>query len=224
VPDTIRLVLVEDHVLMREGLIEILETYDDLKVVGTAGNSQNALAVVAEQRPDVVLLDVEIPGGDVTTTVKQIQISSPDTKILILSMYDGPQLVRDLLDLGIKGYLLKNATRHQLVAAVRSSVSDDSGVVLFISRESLAAIQNPDRGPAALSVRERAILELVAQAKSNAQIASHFHCTEATVKRHLRNIFGKLDAVSRIDAVNKAVATAQISPPKPGNTVHPRQR
>lgn len=214
--------MIEDHVLMREGVTEILEAYDDLEVVGTAGNGQSAIAVIEAQRPDVVLLDVEIPGGDVMTMVKRIQARSPETKILILSMYDGPQLVRTLLDLGIKGYLLKNATRHQLVAAIHSAVSDDDGVVLFISRESLAEIQRSGDSAAALTRRERAILELVAEAMSNAQIASHYQVSEATVKRHLRSIFTKLGAVSRLDAVNKAVAAAQISPPKPASPIRSR--
>jgi DNA-binding NarL/FixJ family response regulator len=203
-------VVVEDHMLVREGLIAILETYPDIEVVGSAGDSGGALAAVAEQQPDTLLLDVKIPGDEVTVTVTRVQKISPRTRIVILSMYDGPELVRKLLDLGVDGYLLKNATRHQLVAAIRGVHSDDGGIVLFVSRQSLAQLQ--DGGPAVLTPRERDVLELVARAMSNAQVAAKLYLTEATVKRHLRNAFVKLGAVSRIDAVNKATAAAQISP------------
>ncbi len=211
--EVIRLVIVEDHVLVREGLIEILQTYEDLEVVGAAGHSGSAVPVVAKQKPDTVILDVEIPGDEVTTTVGRIQEVSPGTKILVLSMYDGPELVRHLLGLGVKGYLLKNATRHELVAAIRGAHADDGRIVLFVSRESLAHVQ--DGSSATLSARERDVLELVALGMSNAQVASRLSLTEATVKRHLRNTFVKLGAVSRIDAVNKAVAASQISPRRP---------
>jgi DNA-binding NarL/FixJ family response regulator len=158
---------------------------------------------------------LRIPGDQVTTTVTRIRKISPRTRILVLSMYDAPELVRNLLDLGVSGYLLKNATRHQLVAAIRGAYADDGGIVLFVSRQSLAQIQ--DGGSGMLSARERDVLELVARALSNAQVASRLSVTEATVKRHLRNIFVKLGAVSRIDAVNKAVAAAQITSPRSEN-------
>lgn len=210
--EVIRVVVVDDHSLMREGLIEILDTYDDLEVVGAAGDSDGALEVLAEQKPDAVLLDVEIPGDEVTTTITRIHKISPHTKIIILSMYDGPELVRNLLELGISGYLLKNATRHQLVAAIRGAHTNERDIVLFVSRQSLTQIQ--DAGSPALSARERDVLELVARAMSNAQVGSQLSITEATVKRHLRNTFVKLGAVSRIDAVNKAIAAAEIPPPR----------
>ncbi len=179
--EVIRLVIVEDHVLVREGLIEILQTYEDLEVVGAAGDSGSAVAVVAKQKPDTVILDVEIPGDEVTTTVGRIQEVSPGTKILVLSMYDGPELVRHLLGLGVKGYLLKNATRHELVAAIRGAHADDGRIVLFVSRESLAHVQ--DGSSATLSARERDVLELVALGMSNAQVRGH---GEASPAQHLR--------------------------------------
>lgn len=211
--DVTRVVIVEDHVLVREGLIEILQANEDLDVVGAAGDSDGAVAVVTAHEPDVVLLDVEIPGDEVTTTVRRIQASSPGTRILILSMYDGPELVRSLLALGVKGYLLKNATGYELVAAIRGAKANDGRIVLSVSRQSLAQAED---GPAGtLTRRERDVLQLVAFAMSNAQVASRLCLTEATVKRHLRNAFRKLDAVSRIDAVNKAVAATLISSPRP---------
>lgn len=209
--EPITLVLVDDHALMREGLREILESQPDLLVVGEAGNSADAIALVTEQRPQVVLLDVEIPGGDVTDTVTTLRELAPETEIIILSMYDGPRLLQRLLSLGIRGYLLKSVSRRELVSAIHNACVQDNHVTLAVSRSSLAQLPVSD---AVLSPRELDVLSLTAQALSNAQIAARLYLTEATVKRHLSNIFAKLGAVSRIDAVNKAIAAALLSPPE----------
>jgi DNA-binding NarL/FixJ family response regulator len=211
--EPITVVLVDDHALMREGLREILETQSDVLVVGEAGDSATAVAVVTEHQPRVVLLDVEIPGADVTDTVTQMRTNAPDSEIIILSMYDGPHLLQRLLALGIRGYLLKSVSRAELVSAVRNACTDDGRVILSVSRRSLAQVRGTT---ATLSPRELDVLRLAAQAMSNAQIASQLYLTEATVKRHLSNIFAKLGAVSRIDAVNKAVAASLIPPPRNG--------
>jgi DNA-binding NarL/FixJ family response regulator len=207
-----RIVLIDDHALVRQGVRELLETQDDLKVVGEAGDSETAVQLIDELRPQVVLLDVEIIGDDVTVTVARMLKLAPDTKILILSMYDGPQLLRKLLALNICGYLLKSASREELISAVRTACSDDDRVTLGVSRKSLAAAQSAAE-PSPLSAREREVLELTAQALTNAQIASRMFVTEATVKRHLSNVFAKLGALSRIDAVNKALDARLITPP-----------
>jgi DNA-binding NarL/FixJ family response regulator len=208
----IRVALADDHALMREGLRQILMAQHDISVVGEAGDSSGALAVVAAEKPDVVLLDVEMPGEDVTVTVRRMKAASPRTKVIILSMYDRQHLVQSLLALGIKGYLLKSVTGEQVVAAIRNATAQDGNVVLSISAQSLSAAADYD---SVLTDRERAVLQLAASAMSNVQIASRLSLTEATVKRHLHNIFTKLDAVSRIDAVNKAVARSLILPPLP---------
>jgi DNA-binding NarL/FixJ family response regulator len=209
VGDAITVVIVDDHGLIREGLREILETQPDIKVVGEAGDSSTAGAVVAERQPSVVLLDVEIPGDDVATTVVRLLRLAPRTEIIILSMHDGPHLLRRLLALGIRGYLLKSVTGQELVSAVRNACAEDGRITLSVSRRSLAQV--PASGTGALSRRELDVLELAAQAMSNAQIAARLYLTEATVKRHLSNIFAKLGAVSRIDAVNKAVAASLMA-------------
>jgi DNA-binding NarL/FixJ family response regulator len=199
----ITVLLVDDHALVREGLREILETQPDITVVGEAQDSATTVALAAETQPDIVLLDVEIPGGEVTATVSQIRSRSPASRVMILSMYEGPQLVQALLAAGIRGYLLKSIHWQELVVAIRAIRADDDRIILGVSRESLNSVrQGPERET--LSARELEVLDLVAQALSNGQIASRLHLTEATVKRHLRNIFAKLGAVSRLDAVNKA--------------------
>lgn len=195
-----RILLVDDHALVREGLRGILETQEQMQVIGEAGDADAAVAMAATERPDIVLLDIEIPGGEAVSTIARIRQCSPETQIIILSMYEGPQLVHDLLATGIRGYLLKSVHWQELVVAIRAVRTDRDRVVLGVSRESLAGAH----GPGGLSAREREILDLVGQALSNGQIASRLSLTEATVKRHIRNIFVKLGAVSRIDAVNKA--------------------
>jgi DNA-binding NarL/FixJ family response regulator len=202
-PDQITILIVDDHALVREGLCEILGAQNDLRVVGQAQDSATTVALAAKEQPDVVLLDVEIPGGEVTTTVNQIRNCSPSSRVIILSMYEGPQLVQALLAVGIRGYLLKSVHWQELVVAIRAVCTDNDRIVLGVSPQSLRYV-NQESSPGMLSAREREVLELVGQALSNSQIASRLCLTEATVKRHLRNIFVKLGAVSRIDAVNKA--------------------
>ncbi|GAA2695187.1 MULTISPECIES: response regulator transcription factor [Nonomuraea] len=210
----ISVVLVDDHALFREGLREILESAGGISVAGEAGDSATAVRVVAETRPDVVLLDVEIPGDEVTETVGRIRELSPHSGIIILSMYDGPHLLTRLLSAGIRGYLLKSVHRHELISAVRSVHEEPSRLVLAVSRSSLARVEAPSAG--VLSEKELEVLQLAAQALSNNQIARRLGLAEATVKRHMRNIFVKLNAASRIDAVNKALAASLIPPQSRG--------
>jgi DNA-binding NarL/FixJ family response regulator len=203
-PDQVTILVVDDHALVREGLCEILGAQDDLRVVGQAEDSATTVALAANKQPDVVLLDVEIPGAEVTTTVIQIRTCSPSSRVIILSMYEGPQLVQELLAVGIRGYLLKNVHWQELVVAIRAVCADRERIVLGVSPQSLGYVNKESSSSGTLSARECEVLELVSQALSNSQIASRLCLTEATVKRHLRNIFVKLGAVSRIDAVNKA--------------------
>jgi DNA-binding NarL/FixJ family response regulator len=206
--DRTTILLVDDHALVREGVRGILEAQADMNVVGEAGDSASAVAEAAREHPDIVLLDIEIPGGEAVDTVSQIRACSPRTQVIVLSMYEGPQLVQDLLAAGVRGYLLKSVHWQELVVAIRAVRADADRVVLGVSRESLAHVRE-EPGTGTLSAREREILELVGQALSNGQIAARLSLTEATVKRHVRNIFVKLGAVSRIDAVNKA---AELQP------------
>jgi DNA-binding NarL/FixJ family response regulator len=223
-PDNrITVVIIDDHALFREGVRAILEAQDDLVVVGESGDSAGAVALVGRARPRVVLLDVEIPGDGATVTVNRLREVSPNSQIIILSMYDGPQLLQSMMAAGVRGYLLKSVHRQELVAAVRSARSNDARLILGVSRESLTQVQGASSG--IVSDRELQVLELTANALSNQQIASRLSISEATVKRHLRNIFAKLGAVSRIDAVNKAAAASLIGirrPVPPGIKPDPR--
>jgi DNA-binding NarL/FixJ family response regulator len=201
--DRIRVLIVDDHALLREGLREILNRQEDLHVVGEAADGRTMVALAETEQADVILLDVEIPGSDVVSMVKQLLACSPGSRVIILSMHESPQLVQTLLAVGIRGYLLKSSHWQELVAAIRAVHASSDRIILGVSRESLGYAM-PSPAPRTLSAREVEVLDLVAEGLSNYQIASRLDLTEATVKRHLRNIFIKLEAVSRIDAVNKA--------------------
>jgi DNA-binding NarL/FixJ family response regulator len=161
------------------------------------------------RRPDIVILDIEIPGDEPTVTVSRIRALSPATQVVVLSMYDSAELLRQLITAGIRGYLLKTVDRHELFAAIRGVHRGSGSMMISVSPESLALLHGTSE--VALSAREREILGMVAQAMSNIQISHRLDITEATVKRHLRNIFVKLGAVSRIDAVNKAIEAQLIN-------------
>jgi DNA-binding NarL/FixJ family response regulator len=208
----ITVLLVDDHALVREGIREILSVEDDMTVVSEAGNSAEAIREVSRHRPDIVLLDVDIPGPRSTDTVAQILSLSPATRVIMLSMYDGPELLRRLIAAGIRGYLLKSVGGTELISAIRGVYLQPDRMVMSISQESMSQMQST--GGSVLSSRETEVLQLVAQALSNSQIASRLRITEATVKRHLHSVFGKLGAVSRIDAVNKAIAMSLITLPR----------
>ena len=199
-----KVLLVDDHSLFRHGLRELLSMEPDLTVVAEAGTGAEAAALAAEHQPDVMLLDIGIPGDHAATTIARTLDVAPATRIIILSMFDEPSIVKEMLGAGARAYLLKSVTRDDLVAAVRSVRADTNRIMLSISRESFEQVS--DTGTKILSHREVEVIRLVAQAYSNSQIARRLEITEGTVKRHLRNVFAKLGAVSRIDAMNKAIA------------------
>lgn len=210
----ISIVIVDDHTLFREGLREILLTESDFSVVGEAGDGEEGIAVVCSRHPDVLLLDVEMPHHQVKRTVPRFLQVSPRTRIIVLTMYDDPQLAGELINLGARAYLVKSATRAELISVIRGVCSDEGRVVVSMSRRGFRALG--DEAEQLLTRRQKEILGLAAQALSNAQIANRLYISENTVKRHLSTIYAELGAVSRVDAINKARAAALIPPVDPG--------
>lgn len=207
--------IVDDHRLLRETMREMLSV-EGLDVVGDTGDGGTAIALARETTPAVVLLDVEMPGHFPLETVRRLRAVSPRSRVIVLSMHDDPQLVRQMLQAGVSAYLHKSVSREDLVAAIRSALREgDQPVTVTVTRPGLEA--PADAGPGPLSARELEVLTLVGQALSNRQIASRLTITEGTVKRHLRNVFAKLNATSRLDAVNRGVAAGLI-PARPRTT------
>lgn len=202
--------LIERSALFRDGLRAILDAEEDLAVVGDAGDLGQALDLVARTRPDVVVLGVESQDDETEEMLQRLAARAPGSRVIVLSQRDGPRPAERLLALGARGYLLKSMPRSCLTAMVAMVRSDDSRSFLALPRTGRAAAPGFTAG--VLSERECEVMELVARARTNAQIARQLSITEGTVKRHLRNVFSKLQAVSRIDAVNKAVVASLISP------------
>jgi DNA-binding NarL/FixJ family response regulator len=199
-------VLIVDHQpLFREGVAELLAKRPGFNVVGRAGTGAEAVALSEESLPDVVLIDLDIPGENPSGTILGLQRSC-QCFIIGLSARDNPVFIQEVLGLGLSGYLLKTVTVEELASTIRGvcapTTAGDGRVTVSVSRTSLA--QAEEAGP--LSDREKEILLLVAEGLSNAQVGRLLHIAEGTVKRHLRMVFIKLGAVSRIDAVNKAIA------------------
>jgi DNA-binding NarL/FixJ family response regulator len=203
-------VIADRHALYREALANMLDAQGDFRVVGQATNPTNTLNACAEIRPDIMVLDIELLGSrSQVESLARFISASPSTCILVVTMLDDPDLVNEVLNLGVRGYLHKTATGMEIVTALVAIRSNRERVVVSVPRSCLFRPQSSHKQDT-LSQRESQVLTMVAEAMSNRQIATRLHITEGTVKRHMRSIFGKLHAVSRIDAVNKAVAASLI--------------
>ncbi|MFH8292803.1 response regulator [Streptomyces sp. NPDC018059] len=218
--DPIRILIADDHTVLRNALAELLQAEEGMEVVADAGHVAALLDLASQHLPDLVLLDIEMPGNDQPEkTVRQLRDISPGTNVLILTMYDDPSLVQSLLPLGIRGFLHKTVSWQTLSAAVRDACSQGGPVPVSLSEGRIATGGPSSQGP--LSPRETEVIGLAAQGLSNYQIARRLGIAEGTVKRHMRNIFDKLQARSRVEAANKAVATGLIAHPVPGGGRRP---
>lgn len=211
-PDPIKVVLCDDHELFRHGLAEMLATADDVEVVGEANAHDRVFALVREQKPNVVLLDLEMPNGGAEETMQRmLQLPEPPS-VVIVTMHDEPRLIRRFIGGGASAYLAKSASLEELLETVRNAAasprSPRSHETWIISREMLRDTKGHADG---LSGRELEILLQAARGSSNQQIASSLHLSEATVKRHLANIYTKIDVGSRTEATQKALARGWIS-------------
>ncbi len=196
----IRLVVVDDHPVVREGLVASLEDDPEFQVVGSAGSAEDALPLVTTQHPDVILLDLELPGVNGLEAIPALAAAHPASRILILTAYDTDERVLGAIRAGAKGYLLKGASLEEIARAIRSVHAGESYLQPRIATKVLAEL-GPRRRPAALSHREREVLRLVAGGRSNKQIARELGITERTVKFHVTSILNKLGADNRAQAV-----------------------
>ncbi len=210
--EKIRLLIADDHLLVRQGLRAILESEPDLEVVGEASDGHQALELAQELLPDVVLTDIKMGDWDGVTATRRIRAAVPSTRVIVLTNYDEDELVFSAIRAGASGYLLKEVQGDQLVNAVRTVAQGYSLVypsvakrVLdeFSRREPPAAVAPSDADElllAELTARERQILRLIAHGRANKDIGASLGITERTVKTHVSNIFAKLQLSDRTQA------------------------
>ena len=201
----IRVLLADDHTLFRQGLAGLLGSYGGLEIVGEVPNDQEALRLAQEEKPDVVIMQVQMPFERAKESLLKMSEISPAPKVVIVTMFEEPRYVRDLMSLGASAYLLKSVSIEHLIGAVRAAVFDPEGhhVVVGMPREALEEVQEGSAG--VLSAREMEILLLVARGLSNHQVANALSLAEPTVKRHLANAYPKMGVSSRSEAVRKAL-------------------
>jgi len=207
----IRLVVVDDHALFRSGLISLLNSESDFQVVGEAGNGLEAVEVVGRLRPDIVLLDVNMPVMGGVETVKALK-EAQDVRILMLTISKNDEDLLGAVSSGADGYLLKNADPEDLFRSIRYVQAGMSVLSPEVTRQVLRAV-NPDQAGTAdrgLSSRELEVLKCLAGGKTTAQISSELFISDNTVKTHVRHILEKLEAANRAEAVSKAVQLGVI--------------
>jgi DNA-binding NarL/FixJ family response regulator len=207
----VRVLLADDHTMFRESLAKVLAAYGGIEVVAETTSGKSTLALAREEKPDVVVMQVQLPFERAKVTLDEIRSISPAPKVVICTMFEDPRLVREFMKLGVSGYLDKSASVEQLVAAVRVAVLDPDGenAVVGMPRQVLGEADGGVRG--ALSARELEILLLAARGLSNRQIASSLSLAEATIKRHLANTYEKLGVGSRGEAARKALTEGWIT-------------
>ena len=207
VTSPVRILIADDHLIVREGLRLILETEDGFALVGEACDGAEAVRLAVELQPDVVLMDLRMPGMDGLAAIERLRETHPHIAVVILTTYNEDELMVRGLQAGARGYLLKDTNRETLFHAIRAAARGEMLLKPEIIAKVLAHTAAPPApsGPLDLTVREREVLEAVAQGERSKEIAARLHITERTVKAHLTSIYNKLGVDSRAAAVAEAI-------------------
>jgi DNA-binding NarL/FixJ family response regulator len=209
----IRILLVDDQTLIRQGIQTLLELEPDLEVAGVAGSGREALAAVERLRPDVVLMDVRMPEMDGVAATRALHEQFPEVGVIILTTFDDDEYVFEGLKAGARGYLLKDVSSDELTVAVRAVAAGQALIQPSIARKVVAefsrlaasgAPSTPEGIDEQLTERELEVLRALAEGLSNKEIANRLAITEGTVKNHVSNLLGKLDVRDRTQALLKA--------------------
>jgi len=215
--EKIRVLLAEDHVVVREGTRELIRRERDMEVVGEAGDGEEAIELVTKLQPDVVIMDIAMPKVNGIEATRRIKELYPATAVLILTAYDNEQYIFALLEAGAAGYLLKNVRRSELIDAVRAVYAGESVLHPVVTRKVLERFRGAkgkageERGGDILSEREMEVLRLASKGISNKDIARELVVSVRTVQAHLGNIFNKLGVGSRTEAVLYALRRGWLS-------------
>jgi len=213
----LRLLLVDDHALFREGLTSLLSYQDDFTVVGEAEDAQSALAQARALAPDIVLMDIELPGEDGVSTTQQLKMEMPAVTVVMLTVHDDSQTLFEAIKAGAQGYLVKNVRSWELLERLRGLAQGEAAISRRMAARILEEIrgQNEPFGPEEeLTAREMEVLELVAARLSNAEIAQHLVVSEHTVKNHMKSILAKLHLRNRHQAAAYGVARGWLPRPR----------
>jgi DNA-binding NarL/FixJ family response regulator len=215
---SIRILLVEDHVVMRQGLKVLLADEPGLEVVGEAGDGRQALRLVSQLRPGVVLMDIAMPHLNGIETTRQIQQTQPEIKVVVLSMHATEEYVFQLLRAGAAGYVLKQSASTEVIAAIRAAVAGELFLSPRISRQTIdayfqrAEARGDDENFELLSSREREVLQLLAEGHSNESIADELTISVKTVETHRLNMMRKLGVDNKIGLIRYAYRKGWTSP------------
>jgi DNA-binding NarL/FixJ family response regulator len=201
----LRIVLIDDHAVVREGVRALLEDEPGFQVVGECGDAERAIAEVERLEPDVAVLDLRLPGPSPVTTVRALKAASPATQVLIFTSFAPDAQIRELLDAGALGYLLKDALREDLLRAVRTVAEGEAWLHPSVQRQLVELLRRPQTEAEPLTPRENSVLRLIAEGKSNKEIGRVLALTEGTVKGYVSQILQKLNLSDRTQAALYAV-------------------
>jgi two-component system, NarL family, response regulator LiaR len=201
----IRVLIVDDHAVVRSGLAAFLQVFDDLELVGEAANGQQALRLCEQVQPDVVLMDLMMPGMDGATATRAIRQQYPHIQVIALTSFRERELVQSVLQAGTIGYLLKNVTADELANAVRAAYAGRPTLAPEVAEALMYGITHPATPGHDLTAREREVLALLVKGLSNGEIAKRLIVSHSTVKFYVSNILAKLHVAGRVEAVALAV-------------------
>ncbi|MEV4310902.1 response regulator transcription factor [Actinocrispum sp. NPDC049592] len=199
----IRVMLVDDHPVVREGLRGMLEAEPDLTVVGEAGSGAEAVALAQAAKPDVILMDLRMPGLDGAGATEKIMAASREIRVIVLTTYESDADILRAVEAGAAGYLLKDASRTELAGAIRAATRGETVLAPSVAGRLVRRMREPVAQ--SLSAREVEVLRLVGRGMTNAEVGAALHISEATVKTHLLRVFNKLGVSDRTAAVTTAM-------------------
>ena len=205
--EPIRIVVADDHPIVRAGIVGLLETAPGIEVVGEAADGAEAVELAASERPDLVLMDLRMPGVDGASATASIVAAGHGTRVLVLTTYETDDHILAAIEAGASGYLLKAAPQAEILAGIRAVAAGETVLAPSIAAKLVSRVRADAASvaPPALSPREREVLALVAEGRSNPEIAKALYIGEATVKTHLLHAFEKLGVSDRTRAVTRAM-------------------